>query len=418
MPASASGEDEIVATWRGGKITLKEFEDFALYTFYDDTVEANTCTFDKKRSILKKLININLAEIIADSLQLDTLEIMQNAYKSRLSRIAFNNFLFIDSVHKKIVSDKMIRNQYDLMKNSYNISDLFISETNNNSKYIIDSLYSIIKLNPDTFGTLLKINSEPQTLADDPEWKLLTELEPEYADHVINLEANQISAPFKTIEGWHIIRLNSIVKNKRLSSFKKEEQNIKYKVLKENRDLFDRINDNFQSWILKKYNVFIDTQKVDQFTDYFRTLATKDINLACDYSNYKTDIVISIYDKDTIFVKNVLDDIRNYINSLVQSNSEIPDITTDNIYDTIFYTHIFKIRPLIIEDLGYTKKPEVLKIVKEGNVSDYKEYLIENYLGTEEQENKWFLPYYKTYEVVIDHSILEKSFYEPPDDRK
>ena len=417
MPASASGEDEIVATWRGGKITLKEFEDFALRnSFNSDPAEAAESHMDKKREALDIMINSKMIWNIYDSLKLDTVKAIKDAYERRLYRTAYNYTLFTDSVQNKIVTEKRINEFCDLLKNKYNISHILFE---NEEK--ARSIYKDLKTNSNEFSKYAKEYSNDASNKDNGGnlgWNIITNFVPEFSNTVLKLEIGQITEPFKTKFGWHIAKLNDILPNGELGSLEKEKKNIRYAILSKHKDDFDRINNDWENYLLDRYNVFVDSQKVTDFVNYFRTLAAKDINTACDASYYNTGIILSHFDGDTVSVKTALDNISRSVNAAVQMKKEIPEVKTDDVHGLIFYTHIFKIRPLITDDLGYTKRKDVLDKVHEGMVIDLREYLIYSYNGSKDQEKEWFEPYRRSYNLKVNHAILEKSFYNPSDTRK
>ena len=114
--ATSSSDDQIVARWRGGQITLKEFEDFAIYYAFQDSVTAASSSFDERRKILNDMIKYKLVELLADSLRLDTMKVMRESYKRKLGGVAYKHFLFPDSVRKKVFPDYEILEYYNNLK--------------------------------------------------------------------------------------------------------------------------------------------------------------------------------------------------------------------------------------------------------------------------------------------------------------
>lgn len=139
-PATASTNDEIVATWRGGQITLKEYEDFAIYyAFYDDSTLAIQSSFDERRDILKDMIQFELIKLIADSLRLDTLKVMRDSYKRRLTAVTYEHFLYPDSVRRKVFLDAEIISIYNKMKDEGQNLRPFKIERKKIINYLIDN---------------------------------------------------------------------------------------------------------------------------------------------------------------------------------------------------------------------------------------------------------------------------------------
>ena len=410
-------QDEILATWRGGQITLKEFEDFALKNSFNyDQVIAAESSIEKKREALDKMINSKVIWNIYDSLRLDTVKVIQYAFEKRLYRTAYNFTLFIDSVQNKIVTEKSINEFYNILKNKYNISHILVED-----EKIAKSIYDGLNNKTNSFHEYAKKYSIDASNSEDGgnlSWNVITNFVPEFSDAVLKIKKGEITKPFKTKFGWHIAKLNDIQANKELGSIEKEMESIRRRILTLHKNEFDSLNNEWENFLLNKYNVFVDSQKVNEFVNYFQSLSKKDINSACDYSYYKTDLVLSAFDGDTVTVKNALDNISRSVKSALDLSKNVPDLKVNDVHGLIFYTHVFKIRPLISEELGYTKRVDVLNRAKEGLISDLKEYLIQNYDGTKELENKWFSTYLKGYNLSINYTVFENSFYKPKDDRK
>ena len=144
----------------------------------------------------------------------------------------------------------------------------------------------------------------------------------------------------------------------------------------------------------------------------------KGFSTACDESYYKTDIILSTFKSDTIYVKNALNNISRWVSAAINMNKDIPELTSDNIYGLIFATYFFEIRKLITEELGYTKRADIIQKAKNLMLYDFKDYLIKKPNLTRDQENQWFEPYRKFYNLSIDYIVFENAFYYPADNKK
>lgn len=415
--ATSSADDEIVARWRGGQITLNEFEDFALETFFKyDSVKAGKSTTENKKEILDFMINSRMIRQIADSLQIDTTKTIREAYKRRLYRNAYNFTLFMDSVQNKIVTEDEVRKQYNMMKHKYNISHILFENKDES-----DKVYKELKSGSGNFHDLAVKYSKDESSkinGGNMGWNTLTGFVDEFSENVYSVKKGDITKPFKTKYGWHIALLHDKMKNNGLGTIEAEKQNIRYRILSKTKNIFDSINNDFESWLLKKYKVFIDSGKVRDFVEYFNSLYKDDTKKASDLSYYKLDIALSAFDNDTVYVKDVISALKNSIEASSDLNKDIPEVTGESVYKMIFHNHIYKIRPLISDELGYTKRSDIIELVKQGMTADYREYLIDNYIGSKEQEMKWIAPYREYYNLSIDNSVFEKALYMPSDDKK
>ncbi|MDY0018339.1 MAG: peptidylprolyl isomerase [Candidatus Delongbacteria bacterium] len=421
MPASASGEDEIVATWRGGKITLKEFEDFALYLAFNwDANEAKKSSFEQRREILTKMVNFKLTELLADSLQLDTMKVMRESYKRKLGGVAYSRHIVADSIRKKAFSDNEIKNIYEKMRNEYFISHILINneeKSEDDAKAKIDSLYLILKSEPSLFRPTAEKHSDDKGSAvsgGDLGWQLTPNFVPEFEEQVLNLKIGELSEPFKTEFGWHI----AVVRDRRISeglgSFEKEKGKITNFLIRKNQDKFDKAFQDFKIFLFKKYNVMTDDKLISQLYSRLRDNINNNRNISYGFDDSFRSKTIASFENGSITINDVL---TNYEGTELDL---LKGLTLYNIYDIIFMKNYQKLTYMAAVDLGYSEKPEVLKIVNEGMMIDHMEYFTDRYLGKPEKMNEWYSDLYRNYNLRINHLIFEKSFDDIPlsDDRK
>ena len=116
-------DDPVVAEWRGGRITLSEYEEFALYYKFEEEYEiAAKSTHELRREVLYDMIKFRLINLVADSLRLDTLKNMQEARKRRIAAVSYRHHLFPDSVRRKVFPDSEILKVYEDMRNEHGYS--------------------------------------------------------------------------------------------------------------------------------------------------------------------------------------------------------------------------------------------------------------------------------------------------------
>jgi len=319
MPASASSEDEIVATWRGGKITLKEFEDFALYyAFYEDPDLAAKSTFDERRKILNDLIKYRLVEVLADSLKLDTMKVMKESYTRKLAGVSYKHHLFPDSVRRKVFSDSEIKEFYDQLKDQ----------------------------------------------------------------------------------------------DMKVGNFEREKQKIINELTKKYKNTYDSIYDNFKEFLFNKYGVQTFRPKITEFTKNFNRLLNEDIPVTEGFDRFDGTAVLASYNKDEVSTEETL----NYFSRIDKNTT--PSISESDVYNFIFMNYQNSLISLVTEELGYTKKPEVIKIAKEGMILDHLDHFTESFFNNSEKMKEWQDELFSRYNARIFHSTLEKSFHIVPEDNK
>ncbi len=319
LPASASGEDEIVATWRGGKITLKEFEDFALYyAFFEDTDLAAKSTFDERRKILNDLIKYRLVEVLADSLKLDTMKVMKESYKRKLAGVSYKHHLFPDSVRRKVFPDSEIKEFYDQLKE----------------------------------------------------------------------------------QGMEV------------GNFEREKQKIINELTKKYKNTYDSIYDNFKEFLFNKYGVRTFRSEISEFTKNFNRLLDEDIPVTEGFDRFDGTAVLASYNNDEVSTEETL----NYFSRIDKNTT--PSISESDVYNFIFMSYQNSLISLITEELGYTKKPEVIKIAKEGMILDHLDHFTVSFFNNSEKMKEWQSRLFIHYNAKIFHSSIEKSFFLFSEDNK
>jgi len=415
--ATASSDDEIVATWRGGQITLKEYEDFAIYYAFDyDTLKAVSTPFKKKREILKNMVNFKLIELLADSLSLDTMKVMRESYNRKLSGIAWKHHLYQDSVTRKVIKEEEIKAIYEKMKYEYDVAHiLIINKENGADKSLIDSLYAVIKDDPSQFSSLAEKYSEDKASAvkgGKLGWGVSVNYVPEFESIIISLEEGELSDPFKTQFGYHIAYLIGKRKNATLRSYENAYNKIRSYLAKERSDEFEKAYSDFKSFLYEKYKVKVNADNISAFVTQYNALLKSDQDIVTGITYFiKTRVLASYEDKTVTY-----DDAIKFFSKTDRNKN--PQISEKLVHNLIFRSFQNSLIAKITFDLGYQNKLEVISLAKEGMLIDYMEYFTDRYLGKEEEMNKWYKDLYSTYNANFFFDILEYAFYLVPDDRK
>lgn len=410
--ASASADDEVVATWRGGQITLKEYEDFAIYyAFEDDFDIASKSSQDKKREVLKQIIGLKLMAIMADSLNLDTMQNMIKAYENKIANIAFRHHLFVDSVISKVIDYNNVKIIYNEMKKEYLISHILTE-----SKVLADSLYSELKINPKLFQTFVQNYSKDyQSKLNHGSlgWNTLIDFLPEFRDNIKNTPPYQISKPFRTELGWHIAIINDIRSNNALGSFASEKNKIINLMVNMKKAKYDSVFTNFRDFMYEKYNTKINHKEISHFSSTLNELIEMKNDISKNKSRFNINQYLAVLDKDTISVKYMLDSF-----SKIDIGS-IKHISVNDLYDYIFSYYRSKLIPLITKDLGYSELPDVISLAnKRMLVFEYKDYFTLKYINDPDGLKKWYLRLFNNFNVIINYPVLEKSFIIETDNHK
>lgn len=132
------------------------------------------------------------------------------------------------------------------------------------SKKKIDSIYSVLKKNQVEFTSLAKIISDDKASAVNG-GKLNRFSAGQMVDEFSNIafslkEEGEISQPFKTQFGWHIVKL---LKKYPVESFEVMEVGLNQKVERDNRS--NLIGKSLTNKLLKQYNVAVNEKALHQF---------------------------------------------------------------------------------------------------------------------------------------------------------
>lgn len=412
-------KDTVIATWRGGQITLKEYEDFAMnYVFNNDSNTALSSTFDKRRGILMDMINFRLVELLADSVRLDTLNSMRVSYKRKLSGISYKHHLYPDSVRKKVIPECLVLETYNRLKFEYAVSHILLfsdDKTDKITKIKIDSIYSEILKTSDSFSNYAKRFSDDKASSENGgyiDYSPASNFETEFESQISKLKIGEISKPFKTRFGWHIAILRDKRRNKFIGSYEKEKAVIINSLTKKYQPELDKAEADLRIFLYNKYSVSLHRKNISQFVNQFNDLLKSNTDIKTGSAYFlKTNLLATFGDAGVS-----VEDALNYLSKI--DKNKYPEITEKNINDFVFNSFRNKLSELIAEDLGYNSNPEAIKLAKEGMIIDYMEYFTGTFMGKEPEAEKWYKILHSTYNISINYPGFEEAFYIKTDDRK
>ncbi len=214
LTVAAQTDDPVVMKIAGKPVTRSEFE----YNYNKNNVDAVT---DKKDidEYAELFVNYKLKVKAAEDAQLDTLSSFQKEFRTYRDQ----------QVRPLLVSDEAeeqeLRAYYDNTLRQLNGHDLRLpahiflrvspndtAEQQERQKNRIDSIYGALQAGAD-FAELAKTCSEdPQSAPRGGEltWFGPGQLIPEFENVMYELQKGEISAPFLSVAGYHIVRLNDM----------------------------------------------------------------------------------------------------------------------------------------------------------------------------------------------------------------
>lgn len=376
----------ILAEFKGGRITVEDFEKSMLETKFNDDIEkAYQSSFDDRRSYLRDMVYRELIYDLADKSGIDTIKTVKEEFTKKLYSQAIVNGFVIDSISSKIYSYDEIKKTYEQKKIKYFPKHILIDISKHKeapAKAKIDSVFQKLK-NGEKFEDLAKKYSDDvKTGVNGGElgWVFCYEMVKEFEDQVLKMKDGEYSEPFKSQYGYHILYLPSSKKNEVLKSFEKEEAAIR-------NDLNKKYSAKFNETILKliedlmvRYEVKIDSANIKQFIKQTKNYAEKAKN------DEKTDPLDLFTDLEKKALFSEFDGIKIDANKVIAALKTFPKDKRPELdgYNDIRMFVIEKIRNNLLErridELGYTKKKTFIDAAKAAMYGTYKDKIIQKYV--------------------------------------
>ncbi len=453
-----------------GKISFSEFETSMLKErFGNDQSKASESSFEDRREFLKEMIYRDIIFDLAEKNQIDTLQEVRNEYRKKLYNISIIQGLIHDSLRSKIYTEGDIKRVFEQKKVKYFPKHILI-DTNKHgeakAKEKIDSVYQRV-ISGEKFEDLAKSKSDDiRTGVNGGElgWVFPFEMVKEFEEQVTGMQKGDISAPFKSIYGYHIILLSDLKENKELKDYDSERNKI---IPELDKKYSAKFNDEYLKLIeglLEKYEVRIDSSEVKTFIKRLNE-HRRNSESEKDYLDLFTDdersAVLSVFGEKVIDAAGVITALKTF------PKDKRPELKG---YNDIKMYVIERFRNSLFEkysdDLGYTKRKEFIDEARSTMYGTYKDKLIRKFvrdrieMPTEEEimnfyeENKenmfkegdgtykellkvkasitnslksktfgqklkdWESSMFKDYEVKINYPLIEQTFANVKDDRK
>ncbi|MBN2857631.1 MAG: peptidylprolyl isomerase [Candidatus Delongbacteria bacterium] len=453
-----------------GKISFSEFETSMLKErFGNDRSKASESSFEDRREYLKEIIYKDIIFDLAEKNQIDTIQEVRNEYRKKLYNISIIQGLIHDSLRSKIYTEADIKKAYEQKKMKYLPKHILIDSKKRGeakAKEKIDSVYQRV-ISGEKFEDLAKSESDDiRTGVNGGElgWVFPYEMVKEFEEQVTGMKKGDISAPFKSLYGYHIIMLSDLKENSDLKDYDSERNRI---IPELDKKYSAQFNDKYLKLIeglLEKYEVRIDSAEAKKFIKRLNE-NRKNSEGENDYLDLFTDeeksAVIAVFGDRIIDVAGVIAALRTFPKD---SRPELKGYTDIKMYVIErFRNSLFE---KYSDDLGYTKRKDYVEEAKSTMYGTYKDKLVRKFvrdrveLPTNEEiakfyeENKenmfkvgdgsykdllkvkasitnslkskkfgqslkdWESGLFKDYRVIINYPLIEKTFSNIKDDRK
>jgi peptidyl-prolyl cis-trans isomerase C len=245
------GDDTVLATVGGDKIYTRDLNDIFqrtrqnYLTFEDE--------FDARRNILDSLV---IQQIL-----------IQEAYKKNIDEseeikrivLANQDKFLLDVLYQKMVIEPVsvteddIKDYYSQLEHKVQASHILVS-VEDTAYMLLDSLKK--GGNFENLAVNYSIDPTAGTNRGDLGYFIWGQMDPTFQENVFKMQPGEISEPFKTRYGWHIVKMVDRSENELRSTYQKMQQQIKMalegSLKKENLE-------NYSNVIKEKYPIRIDS---------------------------------------------------------------------------------------------------------------------------------------------------------------
>jgi parvulin-like peptidyl-prolyl isomerase len=463
-----SNNSKMIATSSVGNVLFSDFEDTMLIReFNGDKLKAANSKMEQRVRFINTMLMDYMLKDQAIINKIDTTEAVETAFHNKLYYDAIVNHLLVDSVQNKIFGESEIKATYEKKKIKYFPKHILIAidrkRNMNQAKSKIDSIYNELLAGADFSELAKKYSSDVKTGVNGGElgWLRSYDLLEEFEKIMIEMKKDEISKPFKTKYGYHVVLLFDKTKNEDLKSFKEEKSVISQELLKKYGKKYSTESQKFLDKLMPRLKVKVDTLSIKVLVKQLRKNEK-------EFEGTDKDPISKFTRTDRKKILASFNDVELDIDTLltmlgtVDIKKRPPLNNLNNVIAVL--KNILKIKMLeeYADQLGYTKRPELIANAKRTLIPVYRKTLVnmmkskieitdteieefykknkekyktpEGYDSLEKmkvlinntlkarkfkQEVKnWEKELYEKYKVNIDKVLLVESFYYVNDDKK
>lgn len=463
-----SNNSKMIATSSVGNVMFSDFEyQMLLREFNGDKLKAANSKIEQRVRFLNSMLMDNILKDQAIINRLDTLEAIKLEFHNKLYYDAIVNHLIVDSVQSKVFGESDIKVTYEKKKIKYLPKHILIATSKKinlkQAKIKIDSVYSELVAGADFSELAKKYSDDKKTGVNggDLGWLHSYDLLEGFENEMIKMKKGEISKPFTTKYGYHIAFLSDKKANEKLKPFDEEKSKIAQELTKKYGKKYSKESQKFLDKLMPRLNVKIDTLSIKILVKQYRKNEK-------EFEGTDKDPIskFSAIDRKKVLASfsDVVLDIDTLLTMLgtVDVKKRPPLKNLNNVIAVL--KNILKIKMLeeYADQLGYTKRSELIKKAKKTLIPIYRKTLVnmikskievsdaeiqdfykrnkEKYKNPEgydpidkvkvmirnsvkarklnKEVKQWEKELYEKYEVSIDEVLLEESFYYVTDDKK
>ena len=179
------------------EFTLFDLDCYMLRMNYSDAADELYKKQDFLTQHLEKLLiaDAGIKMGLLDSVEVDS---------GQVSRLLYEAIYRNEVTHKLNVTDKTVRKFWEKFGGQAHLAQIMVNDLN-----LADSLYDVLKNDPDKFGELAGAFSEDKASREnegDIGWRRFNDIPYELLDVCFSLKPNEISKPTKSQFGYHLIK--------------------------------------------------------------------------------------------------------------------------------------------------------------------------------------------------------------------
>jgi peptidyl-prolyl cis-trans isomerase C len=241
-----AGKETVIAEFDGGKVTAEEINTFIDYiASFNPMAKMELQDPAKKEMLINQIIE---SAVLAKAAKAEGID--KEPDVQRIIDLQINGLLASNYFNKKIkpladkiqVADADMKQYYDAHPEEYDQTKIKVRHIIVPDEKVAQEISAKLKANPASFAALAKENSKDGSAAKggDLGWVSRGSMVPEFEKVAFSLAKGQISEPFKTRFGWHIVMVDDKSELNKIP-FEQAKESIKAKMMEtKKRDAGDK----------------------------------------------------------------------------------------------------------------------------------------------------------------------------------
>lgn len=283
-------DNRVVATYKGGNITVAEFENAMLKEKFNGKLkDASLSSLSQREQFLGDMVKDRIYKKLGSELGVDTLEVI----KSKLKSIIYNSAkeeLYKIKVIDVVVPEEDIFNSYSKTFKTVKAQHILIKTTEGKSdeaaKKEIEKIRAEAVSGKD-FAELAKEYSDDKGSAakgGDLGWFGKGKMVRPFEVAAFKTKKGGISEPVKTTFGYHIIKVNDVKETPNYQTYEEMKEELKTNLFRQRYEEAKSVADKFLDGLRVEYGVTVDSANIKTFIEDYNMAIKKSTK---EYDNKK-----------------------------------------------------------------------------------------------------------------------------------